>query len=347
MVVDIGYLANARSELQRTADSAALAACWEYAGTLAEGGSESAAALASRTTAGQAAGPNDVCNAAMQIAPADIVIGYLADFHDRSSALLTSNSALFNAVEVRARKAEGTNGPVPFFFARIFGYDGMPAEATATAAVVKSVGGFQTPSDGSNVEMLPFALDWPTWSDLLNGNAADDFTWNSGDRKVENGPDGILEVNLYPKGNGSPGNRGTVDIGSSNNSTADIARQILSGISPSDLAYHNGKLEFDNNGELPLNGDTGISAGVKDELQSIIGKPRIIPIFSQVNGPGNNAIYTIVRFAGIRIMEVKLTGSKSSKRLIIQPAPLTTKGVIPSPQPGTSDFVYSPVFLVR
>src|SRR5690606_12049527 len=122
----------------------------------------------------------------------------------------------------------------------------------------------------------------------------DDWTWNAANETISAGSDGVLEVNLFPQGTGSPGNRGTVDIGSSNNSTADIARQIVHGISAQDLAHHGGRLEFDEDGELELNGDTGISAGVKDELASIRGEPRLIPIFSKVVGPGNNAQYTIV-----------------------------------------------------
>ena len=55
-------------------------------------------------------------------------------------------------------------------------------------------------------------------------------------------------------------------------------------------------------------GDTGISAGVKDELASIIGQTRIIPVFSSVSGNGNNATYVIVRWVGVRVMAVKLTG---------------------------------------
>ena len=97
----------------------------------------------------------------------------------------------------------------------------------------------------------------------------------------------MKEINLYPSGNGPPGNRGTVDIGSNNNSTADLSRQILNGVTKSDLAYHGGKLEFNEDGELFLNGDTGISAGIKDELAAVIGQPKIIPIFSNVSGPGN------------------------------------------------------------
>jgi hypothetical protein len=96
-----------------------------------------------------------------------------------------------------------------------------------------------------------------------------------------------------------------------------------------------------------LNGDTVISAGVKDELASIIGEPRAIPIFENVTGNGNNANYTIVKWQGIRIMAVKLTGSMSKKHVMIQVCPLLTKGVIPSSTSGTSEYVYSPVVLVR
>jgi hypothetical protein len=66
-----------------------------------------------------------------------------------------------------------------------------------------------------------------------------------------------------------------------------------------------------------------------------------------VNGPGNNAQYTIVKFVGVRLLNVKLTGSMSSKRVIIQPANVIARGGIPSPDPGKSYFLYSPVWLVR
>ena len=134
---------------------------------------------------------------------------------------------------------------------------------------------------------------------------------------------------------------------SSNNSTNDIARQILYGVSADDLAFHGGVLEFNSCGRLYLNGDTGISAGVKDELAAIKGHPRAIPIFSEVNGPGNNAIYTIVKWYGIRIMDVKLTGPMKKKHVTIQAAPLATSGVIPSETSGSSSLVYSPVVLLQ
>jgi len=83
---------------------------------------------------------------------------------------------------------------------------------------------------------------------MLAGGSDDSWSWNAAEQTIEPGADGVREVNLFPQGTGSPGNRGTVDIGSSNNSTADIARQIVHGISPEDLEHHGGKLELDEGG---------------------------------------------------------------------------------------------------
>lgn len=346
--LDLGYLCIAREEMQRSADSAALAAAWELLDDSALTGTANVYVIDAnaRKIAGQYAGLNPVLMQAPGLAQEDVVIGYIPNPSDPASSLSQTSSNAPNAVWVRVRRTETQNGNVPFFLAGIFGIDSAAAEVDATAALLHSFQGFQTPSTG-NLDLLPFALDEDTWNDLLNGNGSDDWTWDSSDQEVDSGSDGILEVNLYPQGTGSPGNRGTIDIGSNNNSTADIARQIVDGISPNDLAYHGGKLEFDTQGELPLNGDTGISAGVKDELESIKGLPRIIPIFREVNGPGNNAVYTIVQFAGVRIMEVKLTGKQSSKRVIVQPANIVARGGIPTTASGTTHFVYSPVWLVR
>jgi hypothetical protein len=280
----------------------------------------------------------------------DIVFGYISDFNNSQSAFQTNHANGINAVRVRLYKSAAMNGEVPYFFARVFGLEGQPLNSEAIAGIIRDIRGFQTPSDGDNLDILPYALDYDTWQNLVNGNSTDKYNWNASTKTVQTGADGWVEVNLFPQGTGSPGNRGTVDIGGSNNSTSDIARQILHGISPDDMAAFEAtgrQLEFDANGELFLNGDTGISAGVKDELTSIIGKPRIIPIFEQVAGNGNNAEYTIVKWQGIRIVGVKLTGSMSQKHVTIQVAPVLSKGVVPSTTTGTSSYVYSPVVLVR
>src|SRR2546421_8669368 len=65
--VDIGYVLSAKEELQRSADSSALAACWEYGQRLSKGNNTSASIGYARTTAAQYASLNQVTNHAMSI----------------------------------------------------------------------------------------------------------------------------------------------------------------------------------------------------------------------------------------------------------------------------------------
>jgi Putative Flp pilus-assembly TadE/G-like len=355
--VDIGYVLSAKEELQRAADASALAACWEYGDKISGGHNPADSASFARAAAAEYASLNRVTGDPMSLGAneandpnGDIVFGYIADFKNSHSEFHTDNPNSFNAIRVRLHKNASNNGEVPYFFARVFGMEGQVLESEAIAGIVRDVRGFKAPADGSNVDLLPYALDSSTWNHLINGNSSDNYRWNAATKQVESGSDGWVEVNLFPQGTGSPGNRGTVDIGGSNNSTSDIARQILYGISPADfqaLTSQGRSLVFNDSGKLYLNGDTGISAGVKDELAAIKGQPRVIPIFESVSGNGNNAEYTIVHWQGIRIMAVKLTGSMSQKHVTIQVAPVVTGGVVPSTTSGTSKYVYSPVVLVR
>jgi Flp pilus assembly protein TadG len=350
--VDIGYILANKQELQRTADAAAMAACWEYSKKLSQGGTPTEAMVVGRTTAATYASSNPVGGVNPLIdqnssnsTAGDLVFGQV-DLYDSDATLVTTTPSLYNGVRLKVRRDSTLNGEAPFFFARIFGITSQGLGAEATAGYLRNIGGVQIPQNGGNLGVLPYSLDWNTWAALLAGNATDQWRWNAATQTITAGSDGVKEVNLFPQDTGSSGNRGTVDIGGSNNSTADIARQIVFGISAADLEHHDGKLEFDENGKLELNGDTGISAGVKDELASIKGQPRLIPIFSKVVGPGNNAQYTIIHWAGIRIMDVKLTGAMSQKRVIIQPCPMVIPGALPSSS-ETSSFVYSPVVLVK
>ena len=350
--VDIGYLAASKSEIQRTADAAALSGCWQvYDGKVA-GMDVSDMNTAIDNSASSAALMNSVSN----IAPAlqssglnkDISSGYLPSLS--SEATLTSNANQpYQAVRVSVRKTSGFNGQIPFYFARIFGQQGIDMSAEATAAMALQIQGFNTPTGGSNsLNILPFALDETTWQGMLDGGGTDQYRYSASTGQVSSAGDGIREVNLYPQATGSPGNRGTVDIGGSNNSTADLARQIVHGISSGDLIALGKPLSLGIDGTMTLNGDTGISAGVKDEIASIIGQTRIIPIFSTVTGNGNNANYRIVRWAGVRILYVKLTGSMSSKQLIVQPTPILARGAIIGDSSRVwSDGVFSSIVLVQ
>lgn len=359
--VDLGYLANSQSELQRTADAAALAACGQLVYTSTPGAPVNTAANAQLApgVAAQYAAANKVCGSSPSLSSSDVVIGYMADPSQPGTIQTGGDPNQYNAVQVTVRRNSSENGLVPSFFGKVFGVTGEATSATATAAFFNNFNGFTIPTSvppGSTqctptLMFLPYALDQSTWTALLAGSGADNWAYNPDNGTVTSGPDGVLEVNLFPQGTGSPGNRGTVLVGG--NGTSTLVRQIESGLSASDLSSYGGKLQLDSTGNLYLPAKPGISAGTKDALASIIGQVRIIPIFSSVVGNGGNASYDIVGFGGVRVMDVNLTGSMSCKHLTVQQAPIYTLGAIGAGGTGWAangsnlNGIYSPVFLVH
>ena len=361
--VDLGFLQNARVELQTSADSSAMAAAAEL--TYYDESLMAQEALpqniadylaAARDRAVQYAALNEVCQSAPIVDPntsnsqaGDVVIGYLADGADPQGPLDTTDPQKYNAVQIRVRRVSSQNGEVPMFFGRSLGLGSVATEAIATAVIEKNIDGFRTPDDNETLNVLPYAIDRDTWNNLINsGTGSDNWRWDESTNTVVLGSDNIKEINLFPQASGWAAKRGTVDIGSSSNSTADLARQIVQGISKQEMLDLGKPLEFDGTGKLTLNGDMGISTGVKDQLASIVGKTRIIPIFESVTGSGNTCTYTIVQWAGVRVLDVKLTGGKSSKRLTIQPATVVSKYASVNPDSTTTSwFVYTPPKLVR
>lgn len=352
LAVDISMLYTAQSELQRSADAAALAGDW---GLLDErrlqGGCGEDEAFADAVASAQHLGTiNSVLRSENVVTGDDVLLGYL-DFEAGDTELDTSDPSAWNSVMVTVQRNADRGGSVMLNFARVFGLSSREMSASAVASFSDAVKGFRVTSSSGNAGLLPFALQVDVWLGLLEGTqtTGDHYAYDPETGSVSSGSDNVLELNLYPgAGTGQlpPGNFGTVDIGSSNNSTADIARQILFGITEEDLSYLGGSIELGDDGTLELNGDTGLSAGVKDELDAIMGQPRTIPLFSEVSGPGNNAMFTIVGFAGVRIVNVKLTGSMNSKQLIIQPAMSVDPSAIAG-DGGTSWYVYQTPRLVR
>jgi len=358
--VDIGYIALTKAQLQSAADAASLASAIELPAGLGPGATlptNLVDALARQSgvdvAAQNQAGDVDSVYADPQ---RDIRLGRyewntLAGGWRRSWGV-----GPYNMVEVSLLRGEERNGagqpntggdrPLPLFFAPVIGHETANVTVRATAALLPGVGFRINSGSSQTAGVLPITLDAGAWNDLLAGTGADDYSYDPDTGQITPGADGILEANLYSTGSSllPPGNRGTVDFGNPNNSTADLKRQIVDGLNADDLSYFGGELRTDQ-GPLLVNGDTGLSAGIKTQLEAIKGQPRAIPIFTEVSGPGNNATYTIVKFVGIRILDVKLTGGQ--KHVIVQPAPFVDSTVIPAEVDFATDAIFSKPKLIR
>lgn len=353
--VDVGYLTVSQTQLQNAADSAALGSAMN----LLQGFGPGATMNLSTTTttadnaAVTAAGANPAAdiNSVYCNPTRDVQFGQYSG-NGSGGWTMTWGATPYNMAKVTLHRdvsGSGADRPIPLFFAPVLGIQTANATSTATAAMLPGIGFKISPGNSTmTAGILPIALDVGTWNNLMAGVGTDNFAYNPTTKQVTAGHDGVLEVDLYPSGSNlmPPGNRGTVDIGTTNNGTNNLTRQILYGLSASDLAPYGGQLIFSTS-PLYLAGNPGLSAAIKAPLTAIIGQPRALPIFSAVQNPGANAVYTIVKFVGVRVLDVQLTGSPSQKHVTIQPCPFSDPTVIPGNGALTVDSILAPVQLVQ
>jgi hypothetical protein len=333
LAVDTAMIAVGRCQLSTAADSAALAGAMQLA---TENRVRGATTLNAEVTAanGQSlafAQANKVLGAAPVLSTnlsndttGQIVVGYIDPTKPSStlnpSADLTSS---FNSVQVTLMRDANHGGVVPTVFAQLMGFHGSNVTVSATAtAQAYSVSGFT--SNGSfSASLLPIALDKTTWQAMMtgSGSATDQYTYNVSTNTVTSGADGIYESQLYPAGTGSPVNWGTINVGVSNNSASVLGAQIQNGITPTQLAtFPNSTIALDSTQTPPsitFSGNPGLSAGIKSSLDSIIGRPVVVPIYDQSGSVGNNAWYRVIAFQPARILSVNFQGNP--KYVIIQP----------------------------
>jgi hypothetical protein len=358
--VDMGILCLVRGQAQVCADAAALAAAWEMVSDDRMLGRMENLYDAARDEAVEYAGRHKVNGDPMALdanegndPEGEIVFGRLEDPTDRAEEMSYFDSGNYNTVKVRVRCTPGRGNPVPQFFAKIVGINMGSAAAEAAAYFDDTTTvGFRVTDTTGNAALLPFAVSQEAWLDLLDGDGDDLWAYDPETQTVAGGADELRELSIFPasgNGNGSgaitPGNFGTVDIGDPNNAATDLSRQIREGASAEDLDYHGGELRLDAaTGRLTLNGDTGMTVSMQAALADVVGQARTVMLYSEATGQGNNTDFTIVGFAGVRIVDYSLTGG--NKYILIQPAMVVDDAAIPGAA-GSSHFVGQPVRLVR
>lgn len=318
--VDIGLIVTTKAELQNCADSAAIAG--------ARGLLDSPESAESR--AEYFAERNSSAGEPVEFSPnEDLEFGVWDSTSRTFTALAAGSESEATAVRITTRRSSARNNALPLFFARLFGRNSANVSAIAIATAIDNFRGFELPATSQvTLPIMPFTVDEETWRDVQDGIGPDNWSFNGQSEEVEGFWDGVPEMNIFPEGQNAPGNRGYLEIGPTGGKNNTLRRQVLYGVNATDLDYHGGSLQIGDDGTLLLGGRPGTIATLKTEFEAIRGELRIIPIFRSVSGNGNNAVYRLIEWVGVRVMYSDFQGSP--KKVIVQPAGITiTTGGIP------------------
>jgi Flp pilus assembly protein TadG len=295
--VDYGYLLKTRTDLQRAADASALAAVRDL--IRKDDGTQD---LNQTRSTVRTYVQNNLNAPSFQVASGDIQIGRYDPASIYSNVTLL-NTGTFDTVRVTLRRDGATNPSVSLFFARLLGTNHSTVVASATAVLQKA----EVMSPGS--EVLPFGTPKSLWDSLSPGDS-----WSAyGDGKLKDGA-----------GNDVPGNWGTVDIGLTSNSTSDLNDQILNGLRQSDLdaLYSDGRISQNSyiDSAVPawMQGDTGLSSGLKQSVLASNGKQKLIPIYDTLGGAlvGGKVEFHVVGWGVVTVIGSEWQGATNTRVIV-------------------------------
>ncbi|MDB4786470.1 pilus assembly protein TadG-related protein [Planctomycetaceae bacterium] len=311
--IDYGFLRVVKTDLQRSADAACLAAVIDLVPN--PDGTQNLDDVSARV---REYVQNNMSTATGAISgfvvlAADIEIGRYDEntIYDTGPVTL-HQTGIMDAVRVTLRRDGSANGEVPLYFAKVLGIAEKPVTVTATAVLRR---GIALKGEG---DILPFALPESFWDSLGAGEELNIYN----DNKIEDGFGNQVTV-LDALGNSVPGNWGTVDIGLEANSTRDLSDQIIQGLDQFDLnALHaDGRIPTTTELKAPVTfqAETGLSVGMKDAVRQIHGQTRIIPIYDTINGEfvansgtGNNAEFHTVKWGVVEVVDSRWNGNRNT-----------------------------------
>ena len=373
--VDIGYICRVQAELQNAADAAALAAAHKALKASVVSDNETykvalATIFAANLAAHDYALKHKAGGVTLRLRIGDVVVGYQEHPGSGPVEAWDNDEPVPNCVQVTTRRDASANGSLPLFFARVLGTHHSHLAATAVAAFDRDkyiVTGFDSDPSGPNGKLLPLAVNIHTWNEFLatgrspDGVRRDDYTLaltlpnspvqapDNVSRKGDNTPE---LVGSFDSAN-TPGDFTLVqfDATGGSPSTPAAAAWIRSGPTAYDMSgFGPSGIQATPESPLMLPGGTGMKSALMEDLRSVIGQPRVVPLYSSYTGNGNNRQFAIVGFAGISI--VSATGTGSHMQLVAQPAIVidtTATSTTDTSTTTVTEFVYPglPISLVR
>jgi Flp pilus assembly protein TadG len=328
--IDTGYMVVSQTELQNTADAAALAGAqmmmdpftqWSLP-TLTSG--QQATILANgKTAAANAAknyaGYNTAGGANILLQDPDIVFG----FTDSQGNFTTNfpSSTFPNTIQVTARRdstgGSKTNKPLPLFFGPVLGTPSVNLTASARATIYTGTVSSLNNNLGVNGPLLPVAVNVQAWDQFMkDGTGAD---------SSNSAPNGLPQLQAYPGGGGQSGNFGLLSLNGSKAPSVGYYGGNQSWIQAGPTTGPNSDVSsLLSTGNLPLPASSnwaagpGLKSSLIGDFQAAEGKPRLLPLFDTSGGNGSNAWYNVVAFVGVTISYANGTGSNMT--IDVQPA---------------------------
>lgn len=291
--IDVGYLLKKRGELQRTADAAVLAAVVDLVPN--SDGTQNLDVVRATLRSYVTSNITDVSN--FTVLDSDITIGRFEPETVYTDFTIL-DTGVFDTVRVTLRRDSSANSPITLMFGSIFGILDSDVSASATAVLQKAT--VIRPGAG----VLPFSIPMAEWNATPPGDV-----WSIyGDGRMLDG-----------SGSQIPGNWGTLDLGTTSNSTADINSQVRDGLVQSHLdgLYNAGRIpsaeSIDSRQPFYANGDTGLSGGMKQSLIDTIGETKLIPIFDWTNNSGGGGLeFHVAGWAVAVLHDVRFKGANTS-----------------------------------
>ena len=288
--IDYGFLLHRETDLQRVADQAVLAATRDL--VPASNGYQDLDKV--KATLRDYVEMN--LGSEFIVSDNDIEIGRYNPATVYTGVELLSDGIL-DTVRVTLRYDSSANGSITLYFAKLLGHEKAAVIASSTAALQK--GAYMA----GGADVFPFVIHQTAWGEIAQGEMMTIY----GDGRLEDGA-----------GNAIPGNWGTVDIGAESNSQSALSSQIEHGLTQDDVnsLYQQGRIAtneyIDASQTIDLNGDTGLSAGLKHALSAVEGQTRIAPIYSATSSHGGNLEFTIVGWGSVKVLDSQLKGGKKS-----------------------------------